>query len=163
MSNIGRNIIGGISIVMAALFAASMAFAADVGGGAKPASIGPVINIAHGTKCVEPTEEMRHNHMKYILHQRNMTMHEGIRTTQFSLKNCVDCHADPKTNSVLGKNGFCQSCHAYAAVSIDCFSCHSSSPEQSGQAHKVSLTSPMHLLEKMRISAIAGNVVGSRP
>jgi hypothetical protein len=82
-----------------------------------------------GDKCVRPTEDMRRNHMKYILHQRVETVHLGVRTKQFSLKNCVDCHANPKTNSVLGKGGFCQSCHQYASVSIDCFSCHSSSPE----------------------------------
>ena len=26
--------------------------------------------------------------------------------------------------SVLGANGFCASCHAYAAVKLDCFECH---------------------------------------
>jgi hypothetical protein len=57
-------------------------------------------------------------------------MHEGIRTRQYSLKNCINCHADPKTNSVLGEDGFCQSCHSYASVTIDCFSCHSSAPEE---------------------------------
>ena len=36
--------------------------------------------------CVEPTEEMRANHMKYILHQRDATVHEGIRTEQYSLQ-----------------------------------------------------------------------------
>jgi len=84
-------------------------------------------NIDKGDKCVEPTEVMRRDHMKFILHQRDKTMHEGIRTTRHSLTNCVDCHADTKTGSVLGKEGFCESCHAYAAVKIDCFECHSSS------------------------------------
>jgi hypothetical protein len=82
-----------------------------------------------GDKCVEPTEEMRRNHMKYILHQRDETVHEGLRTKQYSLKNCINCHANPATNSVLGEGGFCESCHRYASVSIDCFSCHSSAPE----------------------------------
>ncbi len=90
----------------------------------------PRVHIAKGEKCVEPTEVMRRNHMKFILHQRDETMHRGIRTTRHSLKNCINCHADPKTNSVLGKEGFCQSCHAYAAVSIDCFSCHSPKAEK---------------------------------
>ncbi len=82
------------------------------------------VNKDKADKCVEPTEEMRRNHMNYILHQRDDTMHRGIRTVKHSLKNCVECHADPKTGSVLGKNGFCESCHQYAAVAIDCFSCH---------------------------------------
>ena len=30
--------------------------------------------------CVEPTDDMRKNHMEYILHQRDATVHEGIRT-----------------------------------------------------------------------------------
>ena len=77
-----------------------------------------------GEKCVEPTDVMREQHMEFILHQRDETMHNGIRTTKHSLKNCVNCHADPKTKSVLGKDGFCESCHSYAAVSMDCFSCH---------------------------------------
>jgi hypothetical protein len=91
----------------------------------------PVHTIERGEHCVEPTEVMRRDHMKMILHQRDMTMHQGIRTTKYSLKNCVDCHASSKTNSVLGKDGFCESCHHYAAVKIDCFECHSSMREAS--------------------------------
>jgi hypothetical protein len=87
------------------------------------------VNADKGDKCVRPEEVMRRDHMKFILHQRDKTMHEGIRTTQYSLKNCVDCHADAKTGSVLGKDGFCESCHAYAAVKLDCFECHSASRE----------------------------------
>jgi hypothetical protein len=84
----------------------------------------PRVNIEQDGKCVEPTDVMRRNHMKFMLHQRDKTMHEGVRTTQHSLKNCVNCHASKTTNSVLGKDGFCQACHTYAAVSIDCFTCH---------------------------------------
>jgi hypothetical protein len=84
----------------------------------------PKFKIERGEACVAPTEEMRRNHMKMLLHQRDLTMREGVRTTRFSLKNCVDCHASAKTGSVLGKDGFCSSCHEYAAVRIDCFECH---------------------------------------
>ncbi len=90
----------------------------------------PVVKIEKGEKCVEPTADMRRNHMNMILHQRDQTVHRGIRTTRHSLKNCVDCHANPKTNSVLGKDGFCASCHAYAAVRMDCFECHSPAPQK---------------------------------
>ena len=90
----------------------------------------PAINIEKGEKCVAPVDEIRRNHMKMLAHQRDQTMHRGIRSTQHSLKGCIDCHANPKTNSVLGKDGFCASCHAYAAVSMDCFECHSSSPQR---------------------------------
>ena len=83
------------------------------------------INTTKGDLCVEPREVMLRDHMKLILHQRDKTVHDGIRTTKHGLKNCVDCHADAKTGSVLGKDGFCESCHAYAAVKLDCFECHS--------------------------------------
>lgn len=88
----------------------------------------PRANTAKGDQCVEPTDVMRRDHMNFILHQRDKTMHKGIRTSKHSLKNCVECHADPKTNSVLGKDGFCESCHTHTAVSMDCFTCHTPSP-----------------------------------
>jgi [DsrC]-trisulfide reductase subunit J len=84
----------------------------------------PVVKIEKGTACVAPTEEMRRDHMKMLLQQRDRTVHQGLREPRFSLKNCVDCHASRETGSVLGKEGFCSSCHSYAAVSIDCFECH---------------------------------------
>lgn len=121
--------------VLALLFAASVAYGDDKPASGKAGRVPlPVHAITQGEKCVEPTEEMRRNHMEKILHQRDETMHRGIRTTQHSLKNCVDCHADPKTNSVLGKDGFCESCHRYASVSIDCFSCHSAEREAQAAA-----------------------------
>lgn len=110
----------------------------------------PVHKIEKGEKCVEPTEVMRRDHMEFILHQRDETMHRGIRTTQHSLKNCVDCHADPKTNSVLGKDGFCETCHRYAAVSVDCFECHSSSPRKQAGGDKPAASRHDLLLERMQ-------------
>jgi hypothetical protein len=89
----------------------------------------PVVKIEKGEQCVEPTAEMRRNHMEKMLHQRDRTMHQGIRTTQHSLKNCVNCHA-AQSGSVLGKDGFCASCHQYASVHIDCFGCHTDKPEK---------------------------------
>ena len=84
---------------------------------------------AKGDKCVEPTDVMRRNHMDFILHQRDDTMRRGIRTSKHSLKECINCHADPKTNSVLGEDGFCSGCHQYTAVSVDCFGCHNDKAE----------------------------------
>ena len=95
----------------------------------------PQVKIEKGDQCVEDTEVMRKRHMEFILHQRDETMHQGIRTSKHSLKNCINCHANPETNSVLGDEGFCQACHSYAAVSMDCFSCHTDKPEKiTGQA-----------------------------
>ena len=90
----------------------------------------PVIDIARPGKCVEDTATMRREHPDMLKHQRDLTMHEGIRTQQHSLKECISCHASTKTGSVLGHNGFCQSCHEYASVKIDCFNCHASKPKR---------------------------------
>ncbi len=114
------------SLVLCTVLAllSSAAYAADTKSSRVPVPAFKT-NTDKGEQCVEPTEVMRRDHMKFILHQRDRTMHEGVRTTKHSLKNCVDCHADAKTGSVLGKEGFCESCHAYAAVKLDCFECHS--------------------------------------
>ena len=112
--------------IAAGILAAVVGAAALAGSGERPAGrvALPVVKIEQGEACVAPVEEMRRNHMKMLFHQRDRTMREGVRTARFSLKNCVDCHASRKTGSVLGEEGFCSSCHAYASVKIDCFECH---------------------------------------
>jgi len=159
MNKIRRMVFGGVAVVAAGMLAVAAVLAAG-STGAKPA-LGPIVKTFKGDKCVEDTDFMRRNHMKVILHQRDETMHRGIRTQKYSLKNCVDCHADPKTNSVLGKDGFCESCHVYASVSIDCFSCHTSAPEKNGQPPKAA--GPTGQMEKMQSSAVMGTVNGKQP
>ena len=86
----------------------------------------PVVEKATaGTSCVAPPEVMRRSHMDFLKHQRDDTVHGGIRGAKFSLKGCIECHASTQTGSVnqAGTN-FCVSCHSYAAVKIDCFGCH---------------------------------------
>lgn len=82
--------------------------------------------------CVEPTELMRKNHMRFLLQQRDLTVHRGIRTERHSLTGCIDCHAgaDASGNPVAidAPGQFCQSCHAYAGVKMDCFECHAPVP-----------------------------------
>jgi hypothetical protein len=75
-------------------------------------------------KCIAPPEEMRRNHMEMLKHQRDRTLRQGIRGEPASLNACIECHASKKTGTVLGKGDFCESCHAYAAVKLDCFECH---------------------------------------
>lgn len=84
----------------------------------------PVVEIANPGKCVAPPEEMRRNHMEMLKHQRDRTLRQGIRGEPVSLNGCIDCHASKKTGSVLEEGNFCQSCHAYVAVKLDCFECH---------------------------------------
>ena len=112
--------------IAAGVFAALLAVAGSADTGPRQAERVPlpVIKIEQGEACVAPVEEMRRNHMAMLLDQRDRTLREGIRSTRFSLKNCVECHASRKTGSVLGDEGFCSSCHAYASVKIDCFECH---------------------------------------
>lgn len=112
----------------AALLALCMVGAAHATEAARVAK--PNIVIEKGDKCVAPAEVMRREHMNMLKHHRDETVHQGIRTTKYSLKKCVDCHASSKNGSVVGsRDNFCQTCHAYAAVKLDCFECHSTKPE----------------------------------
>ncbi len=83
--------------------------------------------------CVEPTDFMRRNHMEVIKHQRDETVHRGIRSTKHSLAGCVACHASRTVGGevvpVDAKGQFCYACHAFTAVGMNCFDCHSSIPE----------------------------------
>jgi hypothetical protein len=98
--------------------------------GAMAGASQPTLEKGKGDKCVEDTQFMRRNHMDLLKHQRNKTMHEGIRTTKHSLKGCVECHASEKTGSVAAsKDDFCASCHSYAAVKLDCWDCHATKPK----------------------------------
>lgn len=87
----------------------------------------PTIERARGGACPESPAFMRRNHMDLLKHQRDDTLRDGDRRGKYSLKECVSCHASQTTNSVTASGtNFCQSCHAYAAVKIDCFECHAS-------------------------------------
>jgi hypothetical protein len=83
-------------------------------------------------QCVEPRQVMREQHFSFILHQRDATMHQGIRGAKHSLADCVGCHvqkdAQGKPLPVNAPGQFCSSCHSYAAVKIDCFECHRTTP-----------------------------------
>jgi hypothetical protein len=85
-------------------------------------------------KCIQPEDEMRRNHMEYILHERDETMHEGIRNEPESLANCINCHVQPnekgEIDGIDSKEHFCNACHQYASVQIDCFQCHADRPQK---------------------------------
>ncbi len=85
--------------------------------------------------CVEPIEIMRRYHGNFLKHHRNDTVHSGVRTTQHSLIECINCHVTADDNGNYpdikkDSEHFCRSCHNYAAVTIDCFECHASKPEK---------------------------------
>jgi len=104
---------------------------------------------AHGLdQCVEPTEYMLRHHMDLIKHQRDLVVHEGIRESKYDLDGCISCHvsvgSDGHPVPINGEKQFCNTCHEYAAVDLDCFGCHATVPhggpvsEQALAAHPVS-------------------------
>jgi len=110
---------------------------------------GPVIpQASKGDQCVADTALMRTDHMDLLNHQRDETVIQGIRNNPFSLVDCVDCHAqttDEGTPIRIDAEGqFCQSCHAYAAVKIDCFTCHAALPEQPEEQSASWASEPIH-------------------
>jgi hypothetical protein len=85
----------------------------------------PVIKIENPGECIAPAAEMRRNHMEMLKHQRERTLRLGERGAKVSLNGCIDCHASKTNGSVLGsRENFCETCHAYAAVKLDCWDCH---------------------------------------
>jgi hypothetical protein len=112
------------------LLAAFLATAADGSAVTSARVPQPVIEAARGASCVAEPGFMRRNHMDLLKHQRDDTLRRGVRQTKYSLKECIACHASQRTNSVTAaSSNFCQSCHAYAAVHIDCFECHANQPQ----------------------------------
>jgi hypothetical protein len=108
-----------MSTFRALLLLAALAMPLAHGAAPKPVIANP------GTQCVAPPEEMRRDHMEMLKHQRNLTLRQGVRGTKVSLNGCIECHASKKTGSVIGSDdAFCQTCHAYAAVKLDCWDCH---------------------------------------
>jgi len=86
----------------------------------------PKPDIGKGGQCVKDPQWMRKNHMYLLKHQRNEVVRKGIRDDTISLKNCIECHASTKDDSVIAReDSFCVACHRYEAVKIDCFECHS--------------------------------------
>jgi hypothetical protein len=99
----------------------------------KGSALLPVIPSAgKGDRCVEPTDVMRREHMRFLMHQRDDTVHGGIRGTRHSLVGCIDCHAQKDPQGVAipvdAEDQFCESCHRFAGVSMDCFECHATVP-----------------------------------
>ena len=94
----------------------------------------PVIPMGQGDQCVKDVDFMRRNHMDLLQHQRDETMLKGVRSKQFSLKECINCHVvngpDAMPVTASSAQHFCRSCHDYASVSIDCFQCHASRPDR---------------------------------
>ena len=128
-----------LATIVAALVGAAL--------GAAPAQAGdiapkPIIDKSKG-ECVAPPGEMRRNHMKYLLHQRDETMYRGVRGKKTSLRACLNCHEvkgdDGKPVTIKSEKHFCRTCHDFAAVKVDCWSCHASVPDKAAGAAALKL------------------------
>ena len=91
-----------------------------------------LVDAARGEACVEPTPIIRRDHMKFLMHQRDDTVRLGIRGARHSLVGCIDCHAAKDEVGqwvrIDAHGQFCESCHSYVSVEIDCFECHAALP-----------------------------------
>lgn len=162
-AGIGGLLRRGWAVLLAAVFLAVALPAAAHGDESKAAS--SRVPLPHdadkkGDKCVRDDDYMRRNHMNLLKHQRDETMRKGIRTTQYSLKNCIECHASKKNNSVIGSNdNFCQGCHSYVGVKLDCFECHSSKPKAAaGDALHPLVAPPAQAEGKDKQSSLSGKM-----
>jgi hypothetical protein len=133
-------------IILLMAFTAGFAVQSRAGGSMLPDIPAAQARFSETQGCMEPTEDMRKNHMEYILHKRDETMYRGIRSSRHSLVECINCHVsdDPDAPRVSSEEHFCNSCHTYAAVSIDCFQCHADRPVKTGQHQTVSAGSTGH-------------------
>ncbi|MBI3187728.1 MAG: hypothetical protein HYZ31_07725 [Gammaproteobacteria bacterium] len=124
-----KTLIGVIGVIALSFGSVAMAELDALDGVAKP----------KGDKCSIPGEEseIRAHHFQYILHQRDKTMHQGVRTKDSSLKECINCHVPENTSVRFGDDKhFCSACHKQAGVTIDCFQCHADRPGQIPGIHK---------------------------
>jgi len=89
----------------------------------------PQLTVDKSTTCVAPPQVMRRTHMEMLKHRRDRTVHEGVRGGDESLTRCLGCHASKTTGAAVGApDAFCQSCHDYVGVKLDCFDCHQGRP-----------------------------------
>lgn len=121
-------------LMTAAAALAAAAGAAAFSGAAADTHLMPPLPEAKGEQCVEPTGVMRRRHAQFILHQRNETVHRGIRTQKHRFVNCIDCHVRPNAAGEWPRHTddghFCSVCHRYASVQMDCFQCHADRPAE---------------------------------
>lgn len=86
-------------------------------------------------------KNMRINHMDELLHKRDQTVINGIRTKKHSLKACINCHVPEKHNGEILRHTdpehFCSTCHGYVAQELDCFQCHVDHPVSNSSVSKV--------------------------
>lgn len=85
----------------------------------------PALSKASGTQCIESVEYMRSSHMDILEFWREQVVREGKHTytasdgKQYDISlvgTCMSCHTN--------KTEFCGTCHDYAGVDPNCWTCH---------------------------------------
>ncbi len=132
LSRVSKQIVKQRAGVAALILGLLMGFSSVVqSGGQAGASSTTGANAGEG--CVRETGWMRRNHMELLRHDRDRTLRQGIRPVDGSIKECVNCHAEQDDHgsylSVNAEGQFCSGCHTFASVSIDCFECHTTTPD----------------------------------
>jgi len=87
-------------------------------------------NMSHAESLIM----QRKMHPELLLHKRDKTLRQGVRGGRVSLAKCVDCHTSVDKNGehipVNAPEQFCSTCHQKVGTSIDCFSCHRTTPAE---------------------------------
>lgn len=127
--------------VLLAFSAAALMLSAAVQAEEEGDYVLPSSKAATVENCVEPTEYMRRNHFELIRHQQDRAVYGGIRGTKHSIDGCVACHVGYDVNGqpveINAEGQFCNSCHEYAAVEMNCFDCHATVPAGESWNHEV--------------------------
>ncbi|MHB1941488.1 MAG: hypothetical protein ACYCP0_00315 [Acidiferrobacteraceae bacterium] len=75
-----------IAPIIVILATAGSVYGAYMSAGGSSRSIPqPDVRDAKGKHCVQPTAVMLRDHMVFLLHQRFVTVHDGIHATRYSL------------------------------------------------------------------------------
>ena len=124
------NRLAGAALGVITAMAATLALAAGPDGEAGRGVPYPEVSVAKGDECVRDTAFMRRNHMDLLKHERAEVVRDGVRGGDFTLEKCQECH--------VSREQSCDSCHRYAAVRPDCWSCHDypeKGPNAEGEPH----------------------------
>lgn len=93
---------------------------------------GTSLAATEAKSCVRDAAFMRRNHMEVIKHARIDTVRKGVRGVDGSLSECIACHVNNDDKGapipVNQEGQFCEACHHYVGVALDCYQCHSTVP-----------------------------------
>ncbi len=87
-------------------------------------------NMSHAASLIM----QRKMHPELLLHKRDKTLRQGVRGGYVQLKKCVECHTSVDESGeyipVNSADQFCSTCHKKVGTSLDCFSCHRTTPAE---------------------------------